>query len=161
MFSILIAKMALFAGNLLHRGSALPGSIALKLNKNILEKFKLPKNIIAVTGSAGKGTTSKLIAETLKSQGFKVVHNHRGGNLKSGIVTMLVEASDLFGNIKADYLVYEIDERYFKQVYTKLEPTTVVITNLVRDQQPRQGNIDFVYNDIKMCLTSKTHLILN
>ena len=45
MFSILIAKMALFAGNLLHRGSALPGSIALKLNKNILEKFKLPKNI--------------------------------------------------------------------------------------------------------------------
>ena len=38
MFSILIAKMALFAGNLLHRGSALPGSIALKLNKNILEK---------------------------------------------------------------------------------------------------------------------------
>ena len=40
MFSILIAKMALFAGNLLHRGSALPGSIALKLNKNILEKFK-------------------------------------------------------------------------------------------------------------------------
>lgn len=161
MFSILIAKMALFVGNLLHRGSALPGSIALKLNKNILEKFKLPKNIIAVTGSAGKGTTSKLIAETLKSQGFKVVHNHRGGNLKSGIVTMLVEASDLFGNIKADYLVYEIDERYFKQVYTKLEPTTVVITNLVRDQPPRQGNIDFVYNDIKMCLTSKTHLILN
>ena len=71
MFSILIAKMALFVGNLLHRGSALPGSIALKLNKNILEKFKLPKNIIAVTGSAGKGTTSKLIAETLKSQGFK------------------------------------------------------------------------------------------
>lgn len=161
MFAILVGKIFSLMGGLINKGSSLPGSIALRLNRNILKMFKLPKNIIAVTGSSGKGTTSKMIASILRSQGLKVVHNYRGGNLKAGITTMLIEASTLTGKVNADYLVYEIDERYFKQVCKILKPGTVVITNLVRDQPPRQGHTDFVYEDIKMCLTDKTHLILN
>ncbi len=161
MFTILICKIILFIGDLIGRGSTLPGTIALKLNKNILNKFKVPKNIIAVTGSSGKGTTSKLIASVLKDQGLKVLHNHRGGNLKPGIITMLIEGASLTGKIKADYIVYEIDERYMKQVIKYLKPKTIVITNIVRDQPPRQGHHDFVYNDIKNCLTSDMHLVIN
>lgn len=160
-FTIIICKIILFFGNLVGRGSNLPGHIALKLNKNILAKFKLPENIVAVTGSSGKGTTSTMIASVLRSQGKKVVHNHRGGNLKPGIVTMLIEASTLTGKIKADYIVYEIDERYIKQVVNYLKPQVVVITNIVRDQPPRQGHFDFVYEDIKKCLSKDIHLILN
>ena len=158
---ILICKIILFFCDLFGRGSTFPGTVALKLNKNILEKFKIPEKIIAVTGSSGKGTTSKLIASVLKSRGFKVLHNHRGGNLKPGIIAMLIEGSSLTGKIKADYLVYEIDERYIKQVVKYLKPQVLVITNITRDQPPRQGHFDFVYEDIKKCLTSDIHLILN
>jgi len=160
-FIMIIGKILIFIGDLFGRGSTLPGSIAMKLNKNILSKFKIPKNVIAVTGSSGKGTTSKMIASILKTQGFKVLHNHRGGNLKPGIITMLIEGATLTGKIKADYLVYEIDERYVKQVVKYLHPQIVVITNIVRDQPPRQGHFDFVYEDIKKCLSSDMHLILN
>ena len=159
--TILIAKIIIWFGDKINRSSSLPGKIALKLNRNILKNIKIPKNIIAVTGSSGKGTTSKMIANVLRSQGYKVVHNHRGGNLKTGIVTMLLEACNLNGEIKADYLVYEIDERYLKQVFNFLKPQIVVITNIVRDQPPRHGHFDYVYEEIKKCLTSDMHLILN
>ena len=158
---MIICKIIIFVGDLFGRGSTLPGTIALKLNKNILNKFKIPKNVIAVTGSSGKGTTSKMIASVLKSQGFKVLHNYRGGNLKPGIVTMLIEGASLTGKIKADYLVYEIDERYIKLVIKYLKPQVLVITNITRDQPPRQGHFDFVYEDIKNCLSDDIHLILN
>ena len=157
---IAVSKFVIFISNKLNRGSSMPGKIALKLNRNILKYFKIPENIIAVTGSSGKGTTSKMIACTLRNLGFKVVHNHRGGNLKTGIITMLLEASKLNGQINADYLVYEIDERYLKYVFKELKPKIIVITNILRDQPPRHGHFDYVYEEIKSCLTNE-HLILN
>lgn len=36
------------------RGSAAPGSMALKLNKRLPSKFTLPQKIIMVTGTNGK-----------------------------------------------------------------------------------------------------------
>ena len=78
--AILISKLVIWFGSKFNKSSSLPGKIALKLDKNILNKVKISSKIIAVTGSSGKGTTSKLLANLLKSQGFKVVHNHRGGN---------------------------------------------------------------------------------
>ena len=67
MFSILIAKMALFAGNLLHRGSALPESIALKLNKNILEK--ITKQAVEIVEQYGKnGEFLKQLAIYIKER---------------------------------------------------------------------------------------------
>ena len=53
-FVILICKLLKFIGGIIGRGSSLPGQIALKLYPNILSKIKLPKYIIAVTGSNGK-----------------------------------------------------------------------------------------------------------
>ena len=51
---ILISKFIYWIGKLVGKGSSLPGQIALKLDKNILKKIKLPDNIIVVTGSNGK-----------------------------------------------------------------------------------------------------------
>jgi len=117
MFGIIIlSKIVIFIGKFLNRGSNFPGNLALKLDKNILSKFKTSAKIIAVTGSSGKGTTSKMLSSILKAQGYKVLHNYRGGNLKTGILTMLLEGTNLKGQIQADYIVYEIDERYIKFV---------------------------------------------
>ena len=64
-FSILVGKVVVFIGKVFNRGSVLPGSIVLKLNKNIWSYFKLPKTIIAVTGSSGKGSVCKSITKIL------------------------------------------------------------------------------------------------
>ena len=48
---ILLCKLIRLVGKAVGKGSSLPGQIALKLDPNILQKIKLPKEIIAVTGS--------------------------------------------------------------------------------------------------------------
>ena len=44
-FCIFIGKLAIIAGKILKRGSSLPGVIALKIDKDIMSKFILPKKI--------------------------------------------------------------------------------------------------------------------
>ena len=63
--------------SLFGRGGSLPGSIALKLDKDFIKRFKMPEIVILVTGTNGKTTTSNLIAESLRASGLKVINNHR------------------------------------------------------------------------------------
>lgn len=160
-FAIIVGKILVIAGKLLGRGSVLAGNYALKIDKDILDKLKMPKIVIAVTGSSGKGSTTKLIAQVYRKLGYSVVHNSSGSNLKAGILTTLLEACTLTGKIKKDVAVIEMDERWAKLVFPAIKPNYVVITNITRDQPPRQGNVDLVYEEIKKSLTKDMHLILN
>ena len=158
---LLICKLSGKILNLMGRGSNFPGVLALKLNKNIGSYFKMPKTVIAVTGSAGKGSTSTIIADTLRKEGKKVVHNKFGSNMLPGILSLLISNSKLDGTIKGDVLVVVEDERYTKVVFDIIKPKYVVITNICRDQPPRHGHVDLVFDKIKEALTDKMHLILN
>ena len=72
LLSILGGKLALFMCKLLKRGSSFPGDFAYKLDKKILTKLEKPKLVIAVTGSSGKGSTSKIVTHVLRDNGYKV-----------------------------------------------------------------------------------------
>ncbi|MDE5539632.1 MAG: MurT ligase domain-containing protein, partial [Bacilli bacterium] len=159
--AIIIGKIITFFGFLLHRGSSLPGKVALSLDKNILKKFKYPEVRIAVTGSSGKGSTSSLIANSLRTQGYKVCFNDAGSNLAWGITSAFIKYCNLFGKIKADYLVIEIDERYAKDVFPYLKPDYVIITNITKDQPPRQFNVDIIYNELLTSIEPNTTIITN
>lgn len=161
LLSIMVGKLIILVGKMVHRGSSMPGMVALKINKKIFHYFKLPKKIIAVTGSSGKGSTSTAIATVLRQNGYRVVHNSSGANLIYGILTLLLENTKWNGEIDADVLVYEVDERYTKYVFKEVKPDYVVITNITRDQPPRQGNPDLVAGTIEEALTDDMHLILN
>ncbi|MCM1053481.1 MAG: MurT ligase domain-containing protein [Ruminococcus sp.] len=158
--AIIIGKLIAFAGKLLNRGSSLPGKIALKIDKNLLSKLKYPEVRIAVTGSSGKGRTSSLIANTLKIN-HKVCFNNAGSNLAWGTTSSFLKNMSLTGKIKADYLVMEVDERYTKVIFKDVKPTHIVITNLTKDQPPRQHNIDIVYQDILQGINSNAKIITN
>ncbi len=160
-FCILIGKLLIVIGKFFKRGSSLPGAIILKFNHKIMHYFQLPKIVIAVTGSSGKGSISSLITKVLETQGYQVAHNKAGSNLTPGILTLLLKYSTLFGKLKCDVLVYEIDERYTKYVFDSITPNYVVISNISRDQPPRQGHFDLVYEEITKALTPSMHLILN
>jgi len=161
LLAILFGKLAIFAGKFLKRGSSLPGEIALKIDKRLLYKLKLPEIKVAVTGSSGKGSTSSVIAHVYRSMGFKVVHNASGANLTAGITTTILENCSLTGKLKADIFVFEMDERYAKFAFPAVKPTHIVVTNITRDQPPRQGHVDLVYEEIKKALPKGAHLILN
>ena len=159
--SIICAKALIFIGNIFGRGSATPGQVALKIDKNILSKLKMPKTVICVTGSSGKGSTCNLIVDIARKQGKTVVFNNKGSNLVTGILTALLGASNLKGELKQDILVTEIDERYTKLLFKYLKPNYVVITNITRDQPPRHGHFEIVYEEIKKAITKDMHLVLN
>ena len=159
--AIITAKFILIIGKIFKRGSSLPGKIALKIDKNLLYKLKYPNNKIIVTGSSGKGSTTKLIAQTLTKANYKVCFNKSGSNLAWGITTALIECTNIWGKVESDYLVLESDERYVKKVFEALRPTHLVITNLTKDQPPRQHHIDEIFEDITQKLTKDTIIVTN
>ena len=61
---------------------------------------------------------------------------------------MLWENSNIAGKVKADIIIYEVDERFAKFVFPDVTPQCVIISNITRDQPPRQGNFDLVLEEI-------------
>ena len=159
--SVITGKILILIGRILKKGSSLPGEVALKIDNNLFKHFKMPKKVIAVTGSSGKGSISSMLADIYRSSGYKVAHNYKGSNLSAGIATLFIENCKLNGKIKSDVVIFEIDERYTKYVFKDIKPNYVVISNICRDQPPRQGHFDLVYNEIEKALDSSMHLVLN
>ena len=89
---ILINKFVYFIGKIMHRGSSLPGKISLKLDKNILKKVKLPKNIVMVTGSNGKTSTTEIIYNIFSKNGYKIGCNVKGSNQIEGVTTEVLNS---------------------------------------------------------------------
>lgn len=144
------------------RGGSMPGKIALRMDDNILMKFKTPKMLILVTGTNGKTTTSNLIVESLSNAGLKVIGNRRGDNLREGIVTLLCAHSDYAYRVHADAIVLEVDELTIPRVFHQLKVSTFVVNNFFRDQLDRAGEMETILRKIESVLPEyQGDLILN
>ena len=151
-----IKTLKLFKRN----GSSMPGRIVLKLFPKYLTKIKYPENIIMVTGSSGKGSTTKLITEILEKNGMSVCTNVEGSNLLDGVASAIIRCVK-GKKLKKDALVLEVDERYLKIVTKHIKPKYVLVNNITRDQPPRQGSFDIVFNEILKGLSKNTYLVVN
>lgn len=160
-FVILICRILKWIGGILGRGSSLPGQIALRLDKNILRKIRLPKYVIAVTGSNGKTSTVEMIARILQQGGKNVAWNKEGSNQIEGVTTLILASCSLFGKMRKDILLIETDERYARYTFRYFTPTHYVITNLYRDQLTRNGHPEWVYAALQDSIHENTQLILN
>ena len=158
---IIVNKLLYKIGKLLKKGSSKPGQIALKLCPNILSKIKMPENVIVVTGSNGKTSTTELIYNILSNNGMSVGCNLEGSNQTEGVTTMILNSCNLKGVVKKDALVIESDERYLRHTLKFFKPKYLVVTNLYRDQMTRNGHPELIYNIIKEAGLEDIHLVLN
>jgi UDP-N-acetylmuramyl pentapeptide synthase len=161
-FQIELNKLITFVCKLFgYNSTVFPGSITYNIRQNILTKIKYPKYVIGVTGSSGKGTTTDLIATTLKEAGLNVVYNASGSNGIRAITTTILNNCNIFGKMKCDVLLLEIDERHLHLAFSKNKMTHLVITNITRDQPARNGSPDLIYDYIFKTLDGSTTLVIN
>ncbi len=159
--AVILCKILCFIGNLLGRGSSLPGQITLKFFPSILSSLKMPKTVIAVSGSNGKTSTVEMIAHILLENNVKVIWNKEGSNQIEGVATFLLKNCDVKGNVKADVVLLESDERYARLTFKHFVPTHFVITNLYRDQMTRNAHSEWIYDILEDAIKPETKLILN
>lgn len=140
--SIFSSKITAFlAKHLLKGGSNFPGKIALKLDNNILKTVSKGYKVILVTGTNGKTTTTSMIYNILKENGFDVITNNTGANLYPGIVACFISNFSFFKRKKNAYAVIEVDEANVKFITEHITPEIITVTNLFRDQLDRYGEV--------------------
>lgn len=138
------------------------GKIAYNWNPEIFKYFKVNCPVIAVSATNGKTMTNNCIGYTLKTAGNKVVSNVEGNNMETGILSTILKNCTLTGKIKADYLVFEVDESYIPVVFKNFRLDTLVILNFFRDQLDRNGEVESLILRINEFLkTYNGNLILN
>lgn len=74
------------------RGSTLPGKIALKFDKDILDTIAKDYEIVVVTGTNGKTLTTALTVGILREAFGEIVTNPSGANMITGITSTFLTA---------------------------------------------------------------------
>lgn len=146
--------------------SVLPGEIARRFQPQVLPLLfgQVRRGVILIVGTNGKTTTSLLLRTILERQGWRVTHNATGANLINGLVTALLENTNLMGQLDADYAILEVDENVLPLVLRSCQPQFILGLNLFRDQLDRYGEVDTISQRWKSAiapLPAETVVILN
>ena len=162
-FIILAMKILNLILKICHKnGGNFLGKIAFDWNPEIFKYFKVKCPVIAVSATNGKTMTNNCIGYTLKTARYKVVSNVEGNNMETGILSTILKNCTLTGKIKADYLVFEVDESYIPVVFKDFRLDTLVILNFFRDQLDRNGEVESLILRINEFLkTYNGNLVLN
>ena len=116
-------------------GSVIGGVIGLRVEPGLLSLLAADRQVVLVTGTNGKTTTTRLIASALSATGQEVASNAFGANMEAGLVAALGQAPD------APYAVLEVDEKYIPAVLRATHARVVTLLNLSRDQMDRAAEI--------------------
>lgn len=143
---ILAGKASHFVLSKLGRGSTLPGKIALKFDKDILDTLAKDYEIVVVTGTNGKTLTTALTVGILREAFGEIVTNPSGANMITGITSTFLTAKKAKSGKKI--AVLEIDEASLPKITEYITPSLFVFTNIFRDQMDRYGEIYTTYQMI-------------
>ncbi|HYK30576.1 MAG TPA: Mur ligase family protein, partial [Streptosporangiaceae bacterium] len=116
-------------------GSVIGGVVGLRFAPDLLRQLAAGRQIVLVTGTNGKTTTTRLVTAAIGSLGQEVATNAFGANMESGLVSALSSASE------APYAVLEVDERHLASMIDATNPRAIVLLNLSRDQMDRASEI--------------------
>ena len=147
-------------------GTALPGLVALTLDPDYITELSsgLTHGVICVSGTNGKTTTARMLADITRAAGWEPIHNRSGSNLDRGVAAALLADANWYGETRGDVGLFEIDEASLPGAVGRLKPRVVVITNLFRDQMDRYFELDALakrIGDALATLPEETTLVLN
>src|SRR5450631_2658133 len=91
-------------------GSVIGGVIGLRVEPELLSLLAADRQIVLVTGTNGKTTTTRLITSALSALGEEVASNAFGANMEAGLAAALGQSPE------APYAVLETDEKYIPAV---------------------------------------------
>src|SRR2546428_10370878 len=169
-----LALIANAAGKLTREGlratgrgaTALPGLVALTLDPDYIGALssELPHGVVCVSGTNGKTTTARMLADMTRIAGWQPIHNRSGSNLDRGVAAALLADATWSAEPRGDIGLFEIDEASLPRVVRRVRPRLVVVTNLFRDQMDRYFELDALARKIADALASlpaETTLVLN
>jgi UDP-N-acetylmuramyl tripeptide synthase len=151
-------------------GTSLPGMVALAIDPTALTRLmgQIPRGTVLVTGTNGKGTTCRMLAEAVGAAGLRPILNHEGSNQPTGLTTTLLAQSGIVGRLRADEQtvgLFEVDEGSLPAILPKVgKPAAVIFTNVLRDQLDRYLELDYVTRRWEYALSAlptETALVLN
>ena len=138
------------------QGTVAGGRAGLRLDPRLLEHLSAGRQVVLVTGTNGKTTTTRLVTVGLGSGGEAVVSNETGSNMPPGHVAALAGTD-------APRVVLEVDEAYLPRVLTATTAAAAVLLNLSRDQLDRTNEVRMVAGRWRAALAAAphTHVVAN
>jgi UDP-N-acetylmuramyl tripeptide synthase len=127
-------------------GSVIGGHAILAIQPGALGVFAAGRQVVLVSGTNGKTTTTKLLASALAAgtgqrdgPGVRnVVTNGQGANMPTGLAATLAAGSP------GAPAVLEVDEAWLGRVSAQVRPSVIVLLNLSRDQLDRNNEVRHV-----------------
>lgn len=160
--SLLLARAAFTGIKLFSKssGTSFAGKMVLKFYPDFLKNCRsyIKRNMITVTGTNGKTTTSGMISHIIETDGYSVIHNLKGANMLTGVANVF--ALNLAPFKRFDYAVIESDEAYLQKLYDYVNSDYLVVTNLFRDQLDRYGELATTAGFIKNAIDKNPDLKL-
>ncbi len=123
------------------------GLLADKIDPNVMHNLADDRPAVLVTGTNGKSTTTRMLANALRSE-YSVATNEGGDNMDAGIISALLAGRN------AEVLALEVDELHVPQVADKINPQALVLLNLSRDQLDRVGEINKIERTLRGAITA-------
>ena len=115
-------------------GSVIGGRAALAVDPDLLAHLTAHRDVILVSATNGKTTTTSLTTAAVGAD-RPIVSNWRGANMTPGIVAALGPSRP------NETAVLEVDERWLEKVLPATRPAVVALLNLSRDQLDRTQEV--------------------
>ncbi len=150
-------------------GTNYPGLVAQRIDPSALRDLAtaVPNGCVFITGTNGKTTTTRILADAIRRSGLEPLTNREGSNMTPGLATTLVTRSDALGTLRVSDKaigIFEIDEGHLLPAIKAVQPRLVVFTNLLRDQLDRYFEIDWtahLWKEALAALPSTSTVVLN
>lgn len=150
-------------------GTTLPGLVAERVDPGALPSLAadVPNGCVLITGTNGKTTSTRILVDAMQRSGLQPLTNREGSNLLHGLATSLLVHADPLGTLRVDERaigVFEVDEGHLLPAVEAMQPRSVLITNLLRDQLDRYFELDWVaqlWQRALAALPASSKVILN
>jgi lipid II isoglutaminyl synthase (glutamine-hydrolysing) len=151
-------------------GTTIPGLAALSIDPGALAGLvaEIPRGAVLVTGSNGKGTTCRMLAQVMRAAGLRPLLNREGANQRYGLAATMLGHAGPTGHLRPDRRaigLFEVDEGSLPQILGDVSaPQAIVVTNVFRDQLDRYFEPAYVTGLLQRTmrrLPASTAIVLN